>query len=206
MPRGIPSIFNKERRRELAQSMPSPEVLGTLDPNARILDPKTRPEPVEWTREDGTVMSIQEEAPPWELQSDKFTQSDARMFVECPPNWRLHWINPRLLEQEGWRDWQAVQASDPRVKVRVPAMRSPEGYIRRGGPSGDILTWKWEGWYQKARQENLRRTAQLAQSAVDKQQQLKEEMNRGSFGQHIHMDSAAHPTHTMGEGRTMRDN
>lgn len=195
-----PRIGNSDYYR---QAQPATEVLGTIANPSRITDPPSRT--TSWTREDGTVMEITEPAPPWETLDEKFTASDARRFVECPPQWRLHWVNPRLLESEGWRDWQAVLKSDPRVTVRVSSMVSPEGYIRRGGATGDILCWMWQGHHDLVRRKMRDKVALQTQSAKDKQSQLKEDFARGEFGPYMRVDDATHPTHTQGEGRTMRD-
>ena len=191
------------RREEFAQPMPGPEVLGTLNPS--ITDPNPRGTTSTWTREDGTVMELNEPAPPWENADDKYTASDARRFVEVPPQWRLHWVNPRLLDSEGWRDWQPVMASDQRVNVRVKTMVTPEGYIRRGGPGGDILAWMWQGWYESVKKKMREKTAAQTQSAMDKQAQLKEEFARGTYGPYLRVEGTKHPTHTQADGRTMRD-
>lgn len=197
-----PRIGNSEYYRQPGAG--EPEVLGTISNTSRIIDPAQRTS--SWTREDGTVMEITEPAPPWETVDEKFTASDARRFVECPPNWRLHWVNPRLLESEGWRDWQAVLISDPRVTLRVASMKSPEGYVRRGGATGDILCWMWQSHHDVVKRKMRDRIVLQTQSAKDKQSSLKEEFARGDFGPYLRVDGATHPTHTQGEGKTMRDN
>lgn len=195
-----PRIGNSDYYR---QEKPGAEVLGTIANPSRIIDPPSRTS--SWTREDGTVMEITEPAPPWETQDEKYTASDARRFVEVPPQWRLHWVNPRLLESEGWRDWQAVLVSDNRVTLRVQSMKSPEGYVRRGGDKGDILCWMWQGHHDVVKRKMRDKIALQTQAAWDKQSQLKEDFARGEFGPYVRVDEAAHPTHTQGEGRTMRD-
>ena len=199
MPRGIPSLGDPSRREQLEGERPlRPEILGTLPNSARTLN---APEPTTttWTREDGTVVELTEPAPPWESGDDQYAISDARRFVECPPNWRLRWINPKVLASEGWRDWQAVLASDPRVKVRVPVMITPENYIRRGGPQGDILCWMWVGWFESIKLKHRQKTADLTQSAVDNQIKLKDEFARGTYGPYLRVEGAKHPTHTTVE-------
>ena len=210
MPKGIPNIItnydrNRDRRREIeAELAPKTEVLGHLGPSAAVLnEPPT--ETTTWTREDGTVVELTEPAPPWVTTDDRWSPSDAHRFVECPPNWKLRWINPRLLESEGWRDWQAILTTDSRVKVRVPSMVTPENYIRRGGPKGDILCWMWAGWYESLRLKNLEKTHGQTQSAVDQQRKVTEELKRGTYGPYIRAAEAVHPTHTMGDGQSMRD-
>lgn len=195
-----PRIGNSDYYR---QPQAGAEVLGTVSNTSRVFE--AAPRTSTWTREDGTVMEITEPAPPWETQDEKFTPSDARRFVECPPQWRLHWVNPRLLESEGWRDWQAVLCSDSRVKLRVASMKSPEGYIRRGGATGDILCWMWQGHHDIVRRKMIEKIALQTQSAKDKQTQLQEDTARGEFGPYVRVDSVTHPTHTQGEGQSMRD-
>lgn len=207
MPTGHSRIGNSDmynRREELGQRLPGSEVLGTISNTSPITDPAADRTSM-WTREDGTVVELTEPAPPWEMGDDRHTASDARRFVEVPPQWRLHWINPRLLDSEGWRDWQAVLATDPRVKVRVPTMVTPENYIRRGGPAGDILAWMWQGWYESVKQKMRAKTAAQTQSAVDKQAQLKEEFARGTYGPYLRVEGTTHPTHTQVEGKSIRD-
>src|SRR5216684_2703845 len=177
MPKGIPNIIanydkNKDKRKELASEMPTEEILGKIG----IVSGKPEGPVSTWTREDGTEITLSEPPPPWEVNTgDGKSPSDARKFVEVPPNWVLYWVNPKSLNSDGWRDWQAVMASDSRVNVRVSTMVTPEGYIRRGGPQGDILAWMWASWYESKKLNTQRKTAAQAQSAVDKQIALKEE-------------------------------
>lgn len=196
----IPRIGNPDKYRTPGEG---PEVLGTIPNTSPIIDPK--PHTSVWTREDGTTVELTEPTPPWEVADDKYTASDARRFVECPPNWRLHWVNPRLLDSEGWRDWQPVMATDQRVNVRVPTMVTPENYIRRGGPKGDILCWMWQGWYESIRLRTRQKTDAQTQSAVDNQEQLREDFRAGKYGPHIRVEGTKHPTHTQADGRSMRD-
>ena len=200
---GTPKIGNPDRRAELNESFPQEQILGTIDPSLL-----TGPTPMEttWTREDGTTISLTEPPPPWEVADHGYTASDARRFVEVPPNWALRWINPRLLDSEGWRDWQACLASDNRIQCKVPTMVSPEGYIRRGGSTGDILCWMWKGWYESKIQLHRQRTDELTNSAVNKQEELRDEFRRGTYGPNVKFEGGKHPTHTMAEGRSLTDN
>src|SRR2546422_11273131 len=104
-----------------------PEVLGELKPT---LGPKVSA----WTDPDSQTRIEMEESgpPPWEVEGME-DPSDARNFIECPKDWVLYWISPKCLDRDGWRGWKPVSPSDRRVKVKVPAMLSPENYIRRGG-------------------------------------------------------------------------
>jgi len=205
MSRGIPRFGNEHLYTTNQEGLPSGEILGSISSDSKTLRPEPTGTTSMWTREDGTVIELTEPAPPWEQADEKFTASDARRFVEAPPQWRLHWVNPRLLESEGWRDWQALQASDPRVTVRVRSMISPEGYVRRGGATGDILCWMWQGHHEVVKRKMREKVALQTQSAKDKQASLKEEFARGTYGPYLRVEGASHPTHTQGEGGTMRD-
>lgn len=193
---------DRDRAKELAHGMPQPQVLGTIDPTT-LTSPQQKPS--EWTSEDGTQFSLTEPPPPWEVGHAHYTMSDARQFVDVPDNWKLRWINPRLLDSEGWRDWQALSASDPRITVKVRTMVTPENYIRRGGPQGDILCWMWQGWYESKKKQNQKAVYELTASAVDRQQTLKDEFARGTFGPNVKLEDAKHPTHTMAEGKSLKD-
>lgn len=195
-------MADRDRAKELAQGMPQPEVLGTIDTKT-LTSPK--PATTEWTSLDGTQFSLTEPPPPWEVNNPSYAKSDARQFVDVPENWKLRWINPRLLDSEGWRDWQALSASDPRVKVKVSTMVTPENYIRRGGSGGDILCWMWQGWYESKKKLNQEAIYELTASAVNRQQNLKEEFARGTFGPNVKLEEAKHPTHTMAEGKSLKD-
>ncbi len=182
-----------------------PEVLGKID----VSDPKLSTDPqspeTAWQTEAGGRVSLAEPPPPWEVSDSELPLSEARRFVDVPANWTLRWINPRLLDQFGWRDWQPVMASDPKVKVHVSSMVSPEGNVRRGGATGDILAWMYTSWVESRRRLLAEETDRLTRSSVEQQQQLKEDFRRGKYGPYMRIESATHPTHTMGEGRTMRD-
>lgn len=201
-----PRIGNPDRRAEINAEFPQPEVLGHINADDPTLDPKPQGITTSWTNAEGHTITLTEPPPPWEVQDGYgHSGSDARKFVEVPPNWKLRWINPRLLDSEGWRDWQALQASDARITVKVPTMISPEGYIRRGGSGGDILCWTWQGWYESKVREHIRVTNQQTQNAVDKQAELREEFKRGTYGPNVRLEDAKHPTHTQVDGRTIRD-
>lgn len=198
MPTGIPRL---QSRIDDLMAKPEAEDLGTIKPSITDSQPSAS-----WTSETGTQIDMSEPPPPWELKAgSELAQSDARNFVEVPENWELRWINPRVLDQTGWRYWQPVMASDNRVKVKVPTMVSPEGNIRRGGLGGDILGWMYKSWVAARRVELQKRSKQLKDSSVSRMQRLQEESYRGSFGPNITIDTAKHPTHTMGEGRSMTD-
>ena len=190
MPRGVPTLN--------AEPTPRPEILGV------VKDTLTDPKPDTPSYVGGTV-EMTEPPPPWEVdESCVLLPSDARRFVDVPTNWELRWINPKLLDQLGWRYWQPVMKSDSRIKVLVDTMVSPEGNIRRGGMTGDILAWMYASWVESRRQERQKLTDQLTQSAVDRQDTLKEDFKRGKYGP-IRLEGARHPTHTMADGRSMTD-
>ena len=175
-------------------------ILGSItDP--KLLDPTPQGTDTQWQGADGQV-SMAEPPPPWELDSNsELADSDAKRFVDCPANITLRWINPRVLDSEGWRDWQPVMTSDPRFKVHVHTMISPEGNIRRGGFSGDILAWMYTSWVESRRRKYAADTARLTQTAVDKQEQLRDEFARGKYGPYVKLEGATHPKYTNVETR-----
>ena len=200
MPRGIPSIHSN--RKPVEGEEMRPQVLGHIATDKIEADDEGTS--TTWTREDGTVITLVEPPPPWEVgDATGLAPSDARRFVECPPNWRLFWINPKSLNSWGWRDWQPIMASDHRVTCRVPTMISPEGYIRRGDTNGDILCWMWQGHYESKRKRTEGETRSLGDDAINKQQQLNEEVKR--LSPHFSVDQTKHPRYTNADGRTMRD-
>lgn len=201
-----PSMGDPSRRAALRDDTPPQvEVLGTIDPTHPLIDPQRHGTTTQWTNADGQTITLTEPPPPWEVADTGHTLSDARRFVEAPPNFKLRWINPRLLDSEGWRDWQALMASDNRITVKVPTMVSPEGYIRRGGSGGDILCWMWDSWYESKKRQHLRLTDLQTQKAVDQQDTLRDEFKRGTYGPNIRLAEAKHPTHTMAEGKSLTD-
>lgn len=183
---------------------PKPEVLGVV--KEEITNPAPAQETVGWQSASGVNIDLTEPPAPWELEDVGFTPSDARRYVDVPSNWILRWINPRLLEQTGWGYWKPVLASDKNVKVKVDSMVAPDGNVRRGGfITGDILSWIYRSWYDKLRQQLAKRTQAQTDAAVRKQEELREEFRRGAYGPYVRLEEARHPTHTMAEGRTMRD-
>lgn len=192
MPRGIPKIGNFE-------PIPQSEVLGTIKP--KLTDPA--PQSAEYV---GRSVEMTEPPPPWEVDDNcRLTPSDARRFVTVPDNWELRWINPKLLDQLGWRYWQPVLKSDPRVKTLVETMVSPEGNVRRGGTTGDILAWMYKSWVDSRRKEQQEATRRLTESAVERQEALKEDFRRQRYGPYVTLTEAKHPTHTIADGRSMTD-
>lgn len=157
-----------------------------------------------WTDTDTkALIELEEGPPPWEIAGTKDSTS-AKQFVDYPDTWELRWINPRLLDQSGWRGWQHVRAADPRVTIKVRSMVSPEGMIRRGH-MGDILAYMPKHWYEIRVAERNRRTARQTQSSVDQTAELKESVNAGRFGPHVRVTQATHPTHTIADPADMRN-
>jgi hypothetical protein len=193
MPRGTPKIGSAH------------QILGSItDP--RILNPQPQSAHAQYKAPDGVTVSVTEPPPPWELEdSSSPTQSDATRYVDKPANITLRWINPRVLDAEGWRHWEPVMVSDPRFKCKVQTMITPEGNIRRGGPSGDILAFMPTSWVESRRRQLAAATARQTGNARDKQDQLRNDFACGKYGPYVHLEGAKHPTHTMGEGRSMRD-
>ena len=172
---------------------PQAEVLGEVKVKAPAMQAWTDPDTL-------TQVALEEGPPPWETAGGPLS-GDARQFLDCPQDWVLYWINPKLLDAEGWRGWQHVRAKDERVKVHVPSMVSPEGMLRRGGPTGDILAYMPRHWYESRKKDYQKQVALKTQSSVDRLDNLREQMNRGTFGNgqvQMHLD-AKHPTHTMAD-------
>jgi len=172
------------------------EVIGQIPADSPLLSEKPAQPSATWSGPSGQV-DMAESPPPWELEDFTYTPSDARRFVDVPANWKLFWINPRLMESAGMRYWQPVTAGDPRVTVKIKQMHAPDGNIRREGEKGDILCWMYQSWYDSLRQKTLAQTNQQTQAALDKTAALKEDFNRGKYGPYVRLDSAQHPTHTM---------
>ena len=159
-------------------SGPAPEVLGTVSADAlkQKLDSALPP-------------------PPWEVGQGR-DDGDARMFVDVPSEWTLRWINPRLLDQLGWRYWQPVSPSDSRVKVKINSMIAADNTIRRGGSTGDMLAWMYTHWVEARRQQIASATRDLAESVEAKRASLNEEFKRGTFGPYIQAE-VKHSDHQL---------
>jgi len=148
-----------------------------------------------WTdTETKTRVEMESGPPPWELEGVA-NPSDARNFVDCPANWVLYWINPKLLEADGWRGYMPVSPSDSRVKLKVPSMRSPDNLIRRGH-QGDILGYMPKEWYESRKRLTQKRTQEQTQASLDRMQQLRDEFKGGRYP-NISLEDARHPSHTM---------
>lgn len=199
MPKGIPRLGSSV----LANPLPQTEVLGHIPADSKVLDPTPQGPETQWQSESGTV-SFAEEPPPWEVAGGDADMSDASQYVEYPREVTLRWINPKLLESQGWRDWRAVlPLSDTRFKLKVTTMLSPDGNVRRGGSTGDILAFMPTHWVMKRRQILEEKTRRQSQAAVDEQQALREKLR--SMSPFLNLDSATHPRYTNADGRTMKD-
>lgn len=192
MPTGIPRLgqaaIEDHNSKKLEDAFPGGEVLGEIKAKG--------PAVTAWDEPDfGVQIQLEQGPPPWETAGDH-QPSDARNFLECPDEWVLRWINPKLLAQEGWRGWSPVRARDPRVKVKVPSMVSPEYQIRRGGHGGDILAYMPRHWFESNRTKYYIDVARRTQASVDKAMGLREQVRNIHPG--ITVESVTHPTHTIG--------
>ena len=169
--------------------LPGAEDLGTLSPDA-LKDLLTEPPP-----------------PPWETDPRfRLHDSDARRYVTGPDSWEFRWLSERMIAQEGMRNWEAVSASDPRVTVHHSTMVAPDNTIRKGDHRhGDLLCWMWKRWVESRNAQKREKVRKRTGAAMDRQEAVREQINRGSFGPYVHVDSAVHPTHTTGEGRSFKD-
>ena len=182
---------------------PGPEILGTIPTS--LTDPTPLQAQGAWQTPDGKQVDVVEAPPPWELEDKKYSASDARRYVDVPSAWTIRWANPKLIEQNGWNYWNPVLPSDPRVHLKVMQMQAPDGTIRRGGATGDVLAYMPTNWVVSRRKQLQEETAKQTQSAVDRLETLKDEFRRGKYGPNVRLEEARHPSHTMAEGASMRD-
>jgi hypothetical protein len=184
-PRIGKAVFDQARTSaaEELTHVPEGKLLGTIDPSL-ITKPTFE--------EDGP--------PPWETDP-KWTRdnTNARRFVEVPDSWELRWLNPRQIDHSGLRDWQIIPASHERVTVKNRAMIAPDNTIRKGGHGGMILAFMPRSWVLSRMKLKNAQVDKMTQSAVDRQQEVKERVNRGEFGPNVKVDSITHPTHTSGK-------
>lgn len=182
------------------------EVLGVIAPSHT--EPGPQGTTTTWGGASGPV-SMDEPPPPWELEDQDYTASDARRFIDAPQNVALRWMNPRFIEASGWRYWQQVSIGDGRFKLKVDQMHMPDGTVRRGGPTGDILAWMYQSWLDKLRVKQQQDTDRQTQSARDRFEETKDDIRRGKYGPYVGLDETnskpQHPTHTLADGRTMKD-
>ena len=190
MPKGVPLIG-------MGQTL-----LGSI--KEELLDLQPKGDGSQWVSEAGHV-SVTDPPPPWEVADGTHAMSDARRFVDVPANLEVRWVNPKVIERDGWRDWQPVMASDPHFTVKVATMISPEGNIRRGGQGGDILVWMYKTWVLARRKQNAEATARQTQQAEEAPEALRDEFAR-RFGPNIRVDGPAKaPDATLADGRSMKD-
>jgi hypothetical protein len=202
MPSGVPSLgANVEAEARMKAELAEAGIEGTeVVGNIRFGQPKA----ATWTSPDWQkTISIEEGPAPWEVAGSQ-DPSDARVFITCPDEWVLYWVNPRVLDALGWRGWKPVLSSDPRVKVKVPSMVSVENNIRRGGQGGDLLCYMPRHWYEVRKKQFAAETAKRTQASLDKMESLKDDFKRGKYGPNVSLDSAKHPTHTMADPQEMR--
>lgn len=170
------------------------EVLGEIKAKA--------PGYTAWTdAETQARIEMESGPPPWELEGTA-NPSDARNFVDVPSDWVLYWINPKLLEADGWRGYMPVSPSDSRVTLKVASMRSPDNLVRRGH-QGDILGYMPREWYESRKRQTQQRTQDQTQASVDRVAQLKDEFRGGKYPGFT-LEKAVHPTHTMADPQEMR--
>src|SRR3990167_6855181 len=197
MPRGVPRLGS--RMDELV-STPGAVDLGSIS-ETKLDSPD--PSFSGWTGTDGSTINIEDAPPPWEADPRWLhDNSNARRFVDVPDSWGLRWLNPRRIDNAGFRGWTPLSAEDSEITFKVPSMRSPENYIRRGGMNGDILCMMPIHWVESRNREKAREVAIKTQSSVDRQGLVAQEVNRSSVGL-IHVDSTTHPTFTIVEGRDL---
>ena len=188
MPSGTPRIG--QARTSSAGDLleaPAPQLIGTID-TAKL----TRPS----FEEDGP--------PPWEIDPLWAKHNtDARRFVDVPDHWELRWLNPKRIDAAGFRDWQTLTTSDPRVTLKVPAMRTPDNLIRRGGQTGDLLCYMPRTWVESRRRITSEKAARARQSGRDRNERFREEMAKGNFGPHQRVTDLKTPVSTRTDGRTL---
>ena len=179
-------VFDSKRE-ELIAPAPEGQTLGTLSADAvkRLMDEDAGP-------------------PPWQTR-EGLSDGDARNFVTVPGDWVLRWLNPRLIDLMGWRDWKPVMASDPRIKVHVKSCVDVGNNVRRGGHEGDVLAYMPKHWYDARVRQQRELNDMATQASVDKQATLKEEFARGRFGRGVRIEDARHPTHTIADLKGISD-
>lgn len=184
--------------RRAEEALPQPEVLGEIKFKGPGYQGFTHTEVDAATGEEiRHQIEIENGPPPWELEKGR-KGSDARTFVDCPKEWELRWINPKSLDQYGWRGWEPVRHTDPRVKLKVPGMKGVDSMIRRGGgTSGDILAKMPRHWYEDKLRQREEYNARQTQASVDRLRGVQEDFARGKYGPNVRLDRAQHPTHTM---------
>lgn len=186
------------------------EILGQIPADAPVMQTGPQSVNTQWETPESGSVELTEGPPPWEMEDQKMSLSDARRFIECPQDAVLRWGNPKLIEQTGYEYWKPVTPqSDARFRLKIPAMLAVDGTVRRGGnhnhESADLLLWMPRSWVESRRKQFQEKTRLLTQSAIDKQDELRDDFRRGKYGPFVHLEEAKHPTHTMFEGRSVTD-
>ncbi len=197
MPRGVPKLGSR------IEPAPQSEVLGVIPSDATVLDPTPHGPEAAWTTASGGGVSLSEEPPPWELAGGDDELSDARRYVDAPTDVTLRWINPKLLDSQGWRYWRPVLKADPRFTIKVDQMVSPDGNIRRGGVTGDILAFMPTHWVESRRKILEQKTRDQSQSAIDRQAALDEKLKQMS--PYLRVEGVTHPRFTNADLRGATD-
>lgn len=161
-----------------------------------------------WTAPNGSTVEFEVPPPPWETDPTyRLHETDARRFVDCPPEITLRWLNPKMVDHMTMRGWEAVPAKGNslfRLKPAAKAMAQADNTIRKGGAGSDFLAWMYRAWVDARTKQKIARANKATQSAVDRQQSLREQYARGGYA-YVSVDTAKHPTHTIGEGKTLTD-
>ena len=188
MPSGTPRIGQaRTSSAEELTGVLAPKLIGQID-TAKLTKPSFD--------EDGP--------PPWEVDPRWAKHNtDARRFVDVPDHWELRWLNPKRIDAAGFRDWQTLSVADSRVTLKVPAMKTVEGHVRRGGQTGDLLCFMPRTWVESRRRITSARAAQTRQSGRDRNERFREEMNQGHFGPHQRVTELKTPVGTRTDGRTL---
>lgn len=198
MPRGVPRLGSSSVDDVL--ETPGRNSPGSIS-ETKIQNPN--PSFTGWTTADGATINLDEAPPPWEADPGWLRDNtNARLFVDVPANWVLRWLNPRRIQQAGFRWWTPISAQDDRITLKVPSMRSPENYIRRDGQGGDILCMMPKHWVEAKDRQKAELVARKTQSSVDQTARVGESVRQATHGL-IKVDSAVHPTHTMAEARDL---
>lgn len=190
---------------DLLNAPQSPQYLGSLDLNQISPPAKTST----WTDADGTSFTIDEPPPPWEVdpRHGKDTTNARRFLARSPTNVEFRWINPKLLDSQGWRDWQPVMTSDDRFKLKreyETSMSDVTNNIRKG-PGGPILAFMPTSWVESRKRMKLQRAQAAKARSADRHDEVANRINRGDFGRYVQVDGTPkYPTNTQLDGRLAR--
>jgi len=211
MPRGVSRLQElyasgkedpmPEASADTATTPPSGELLGSIDPTT--LDHPS-PSFQGWVSDSGETIELEAGPPPWEVNlADPRQNTDARRFFrEIPEEWMLRWMNPKMLQHAGPRWWKPVTTSHPRVKLIATEMRHVDNTVRRGGEGGDILHYMPRHWWESRLRTKAEQVRRATGAALDTMAEATGKATRTGY---MTVDQAVHPTHTHGEGRSMKD-